>query len=76
VKCTFDEGCFLMFNTAQEVIDSDNGLISTVAYKLGPNEKVCYALEGAVANAGNTFHFALNLTFHLILFFSVLRIGH
>lgn len=51
--CTYDESCSLLINTGQEIIDSDNGLLATVAFKLGPKEKVCYALEGVVANAGS-----------------------
>lgn len=39
-------------NTGQEIIDSDNGLLATLAFQLGPKEKPFYALEGAAANAG------------------------
>ena len=31
---------------------SHNGLLSTIAFKLGPNEPPIYALEGSVAMAG------------------------
>lgn len=51
--CTYDESCSLLINTGQEIIDSDNGMLATVAFKLGPREKVYYALEGVVANAGS-----------------------
>lgn len=51
--CSFDEGSFLLFNTAQEIIYSDHGLLTTVAFKLGANEKTYYALEGAVPNSGS-----------------------
>lgn len=50
--CTYDDGCFLLINTGQEIIDSEHGLLATVAFQLGPNEKPVYALEGAFANAG------------------------
>lgn len=50
--CTVDDNCFILFNTGQEIIDSDNGLLSTVAYKLGTKQKSYYALEGAIPNAG------------------------
>lgn len=50
--CTYDDGCFLLINTGQEIIDSENGLLATVAFQLGPKEKPVYALEGAFANAG------------------------
>lgn len=54
LTCNVDEGSFLLFNTAQEIIDSDNGLLSTVAFKLGPKAKTFYALEGAIPHAGST----------------------
>lgn len=41
-----------MVNTGQEIIESDNGLISVVAFQLGPTAKPYYALEGSVANSG------------------------
>ncbi|XP_053669620.1 glycerol kinase [Anopheles nili] len=53
-NCTIDEGMFVLFNTAQEIIDSDHGLLSTVAYQLGVRGDVCYALEGAIAHAGSS----------------------
>ena len=34
------------------VVFSERGLLSTVAYKLGPNRPAAYALEGSVAVAG------------------------
>lgn len=54
LTCNVDEGSFLLFNTAQEIIDSDNGLLSTVAFKLGPNAEAFYALEGAIPHAGSS----------------------
>lgn len=51
--CTYNDSCFLLINTGQEIIDSDNGLLTTIAFKLGPKAKPFYALEGAVANAGH-----------------------
>uniref|UniRef100_A0A182M4P6 glycerol kinase n=1 Tax=Anopheles culicifacies TaxID=139723 RepID=A0A182M4P6_9DIPT len=53
-NCTIDEGMFVLFNTAQEIIDSDHGLLSTVAFQLGPRGAVYYALEGAIAHAGSS----------------------
>lgn len=52
ITCTYDDGCFLFVNTGQEIVDSENGLLTTLAFQLGPNEKPVYALEGAFANAG------------------------
>lgn len=51
-KCTYGTGCFLLCNTGLEIVQSRNGLLTTVAYKLGPNRPVQYALEGSVAIAG------------------------
>ncbi|XP_064471144.1 glycerol kinase 3-like isoform X1 [Ornithodoros turicata] len=51
-KCTYGTGCFLLCNTGLEVVYSTHGLLTTVAYKLGPNRPAHYALEGSVAIAG------------------------
>ena len=45
-KNTYGTGCFLLYNIGQQPIISENGLLTTVAYKMGPNEQPCYALEG------------------------------
>src|SRR5699024_10145770 len=34
-KNTYGTGCFLIFNTGEEIVSSSNGLITTLAYKLG-----------------------------------------
>ncbi|KDQ06361.1 hypothetical protein BOTBODRAFT_39646 [Botryobasidium botryosum FD-172 SS1] len=52
-KNTYGTGAFLLFNTGNEVVKSTNGLISTVAYRPGPNAKPVYALEGSIAVAGS-----------------------
>ncbi|KAJ3211670.1 hypothetical protein HK099_007950 [Clydaea vesicula] len=52
VKNTYGTGCFTLFNTGNKTILSKNGLLTTVAYKLGPNAEPTYALEGSVATAG------------------------
>lgn len=51
--CYYDDGCSLLVNTGEEIIDSDHGLLTTVAFQLGPHKKPCYALEGSVAYAGS-----------------------
>ncbi|GAB3659176.1 glycerol kinase GlpK [Zhihengliuella somnathii] len=51
-KNTYGTGCFLIFNTGEEIVHSENGLLTTVAYKLGENKTV-YALEGSIAVAGS-----------------------
>ncbi|CAK1581924.1 unnamed protein product [Parnassius mnemosyne] len=53
-KCTFGTGCFLLYNTDESIVHSQNGLLTTVAYKLGPDAPPIYALEGSVAVAGDT----------------------
>ncbi len=50
-KNTYGTGCFVLLNTGTDITHSTNGLITTVAYKLG-NKTVNYALEGSIAIAG------------------------
>lgn len=50
-KNTYGTGCFLLLNTGNKPVFSKNGLITTVAYKIG-NTPAVYALEGSVAVAG------------------------
>jgi glycerol kinase len=50
-KNTYGTGCFLLLNTGTDIVVSDNGLLTTVAYKIGA-EPARYALEGSVAIAG------------------------
>ncbi|KAL9904920.1 glycerol kinase-like isoform X1 [Glossina fuscipes] len=52
-KNTYRSGCFLLCNIGHQAIISPRGLLTTIAYKLGPNAPVTYALEGAVAVAGH-----------------------
>ncbi|AJT40999.1 glycerol kinase GlpK [Psychromicrobium lacuslunae] len=51
-KNTYGTGCFLIFNTAEEIVRSKNGLLTTVGYKLG-DAPTHYALEGSIAVAGS-----------------------
>lgn len=51
-KATYGTGCFLLYNTGNALIDSSHGLITTVAYQMGPEAHPTYALEGSVAIAG------------------------
>ena len=50
-KSTYGTGCFLLLNTGTDVVSSDRGLLTTVAYQIG-DEAARYALEGSVAIAG------------------------
>ncbi|KAF8074908.1 glycerol kinase [Lyophyllum atratum] len=52
-KCTYGTGAFLLFCTGEEIVKSDHGLLSTIAYQAGPNAKPVYALEGSIAVAGS-----------------------
>jgi glycerol kinase len=55
-KCTYGTGLFLMMNTGYGVpVPSTNGLLTTVAFKLGGggDNRVAYALEGSVAFSGS-----------------------
>ena len=50
-KCTYGTGGFLLVNTG-EAVQSKNGLLTTVAYRIG-DQKPVYALEGSIAVAGS-----------------------
>ena len=49
-KNTYGTGCFLLMNTGNEPVFSENGLVTTIAW--GIDGKVKYALEGSVFIAG------------------------
>jgi len=49
-KNTYGTGCFLLMNTGDTPVDSQNGLLTTIAW--GVKNKVKYALEGSVFVAG------------------------
>ncbi|XP_010537930.1 PREDICTED: glycerol kinase [Tarenaya hassleriana] len=51
-KSTYGTGAFILLNTGEEVIKSGHGLLTTIAYKLGPEAPTNYALEGSIAIAG------------------------
>lgn len=51
-KNTYGTGCFMLYNTGEELVYSNNGLLSTVAYKFGEHDTI-YALEGSIAVAGS-----------------------
>jgi glycerol kinase len=50
VKSTYGTGCFLVMNTGSKVVQSQNRLLSTVAYRL--QGKTTYAIEGSIFIAG------------------------
>ena len=51
-KNTYGTGNFLLLNTGQEKVISQNGLLTTVCYKIGDQPAV-YALEGSIAMTGS-----------------------
>jgi glycerol kinase len=51
-KCTYGTGSFLLLNTGTDLVRSDNGLLSTVAYQIAGGPAV-YALEGSIAITGS-----------------------
>ncbi len=50
VKNTYGTGCFMLMNTGERAVNSDHGLLTTIA--AGIDGKVEYALEGSVFIAG------------------------
>ncbi len=50
-KNTYGTGCFLLLNTGTEIVHSQYGLLTTLAYKFGDAPAV-YALEGSIAITG------------------------
>ncbi|MGB9679265.1 MAG: glycerol kinase GlpK [Thermoanaerobacteraceae bacterium] len=49
-KNTYGTGCFMLMNTGEKAVPSNNGLLTTIAW--GIDEKVEYALEGSIFIAG------------------------
>ncbi|NDI37158.1 glycerol kinase GlpK [Chengkuizengella sediminis] len=50
-KNTYGTGCFMLMNTGENIINSEHGLLTTIAW--GVNGKVEYALEGSIFVAGS-----------------------
>ena len=51
IKNTYGTGGFILVNTADELIISESGLLSTIAWRL--DSKVTYALEGSIFVSGS-----------------------
>ncbi|VDI70045.1 glycerol kinase [Mytilus galloprovincialis] len=51
-KNTYGTGCFMLMNTGTEVVQSEQGLLTTVGYQFGKGKPAVYALEGAIAITG------------------------
>ena len=52
VKNTYGTGCFMLMNTGEQLVRSEHGLLSTMAWRIGG--KPTYALEGSVFMGGAT----------------------
>lgn len=52
VKNTYGTGCFMLMNTGETPVTSNNGLLTTIAWQIG--DKIEYALEGSVFVAGSS----------------------
>lgn len=50
IKCTYGTGCFMLMNTGDKPVASNNGLLTTVAW--GLNKKMTFALDGGIYIAG------------------------
>ncbi|MET3682948.1 glycerol kinase [Alkalibacillus flavidus] len=50
-KNTYGTGCFMLMNTGDEAVSSNNGLLTTLAW--GIDGRVDYALEGSIFVAGS-----------------------
>ena len=51
-KNTYGTGNFMLLNTGTEIVPSENGLLTTVCYKIGEQDAV-YGLEGSIAVTGS-----------------------
>lgn len=49
-KNTYGTGCFMLMNTGEKPVRSENGLLTTIAW--GMDGKITYALEGSIFIAG------------------------
>ncbi len=50
VKNTYGTGCFMLMNTGNKPVDSPNGLLTTIGWKMG--QTITYALEGSIFMGG------------------------
>ena len=58
VKNTYGTGCFMLMNTGDEIVESKNGLVSTIG--IAADGKISYALEGSIFAAGSTMNWLRN----------------
>ena len=51
IKSTYGTGCFMIVNTGEDILYSQNKLLTTIGYKI--NGKTTFALEGSIFVAGS-----------------------
>jgi glycerol kinase len=51
VNSTYGTGCFVLMNTGSKIVVSENGMLSTIAWKI--KDKLVYAIEGSVFVGGS-----------------------
>ena len=54
IKNTYGTGCFMLMNTGERIIQSNNGLLSTVAWQINGKRK--FAIEGSVFMGGAIYN--------------------
>jgi len=54
VKNTYGTGCFLLLNTGDIAVTSNNRMLTTIGWQMGPKSPVSYCLEGSIFMAGAT----------------------
>ncbi|MGE4572185.1 MAG: glycerol kinase GlpK [Candidatus Izemoplasmatales bacterium] len=52
VNSTYGTGCFVLMNTGNQIVQSKNGMLSTIAWKI--KDQIIYALEGSVFIGGSS----------------------
>lgn len=57
-KNTYGTGCFMLFNTGTNAVQSKKGLLTTIGFKT--KNRLNYALEGSVFNAGSVVDWAID----------------
>ena len=50
IKSTYGTGSFVLLNTGKNIVHSNNGILSTIGYKI--KDEISYALEGSIFMAG------------------------
>jgi glycerol kinase len=50
----------MLYNTGTKPVFSDNGLLTTVGFRLSPTSPTIYALEGSIASAGSAVNWWKN----------------